>query len=92
MTDNIFVGPVADIWTKTRASYTAATFNTDQATWEAILADVIGMRLEPEFENGLVETTGIENFELTAPIPLSAGAVLRLSGLAGLGLAKRRKS
>ncbi len=77
-------------WTLYSRSLTAAMWGVDQATWEAILADVNRIEVQLEYAQG-VDVAGFDNFAVTGGFIIpEPSTVAILAGPALLMLRRRR--
>lgn len=84
-------------WMTGSTAFTAAAFGVAQSTWDAILADVTVFQIEGESWSQIGEVVGFDNITLTsadhmAPVPLPAGGLLLLGGLAGIAALRGRRA
>ncbi|MEM9796462.1 MAG: VPLPA-CTERM sorting domain-containing protein [Pseudomonadota bacterium] len=86
-----FTGTLTSDFQEAGIRLSAADFGTTNAVLASILSDVSEFRISTESQIGVVETVAIDNFQISA-VPLPAGGLLLLTGLAGLAVARRRKT
>ena len=84
----------AGVWVSYTFAFDAATWGVSDADWATILASVTRFGIPTDVFDG-ADTIGIDNVKLesaaTSVIPLPAGMSLLLTGLFGLGLARKRR-
>lgn len=78
------------LWRTASVTFSAATFGTSQAKWDAILGDVGSFSMITESWYGVSEVVGFDNVTLAA-VPLPAGGLLMLAGLGGLAAVRKRR-
>ncbi len=88
--------PASSAWQAFSAAFDAATFGKSQGDWLSILANVTAIGIATDAFDG-ADTIGIDNVALSspditqAPVPLPGAGLLLAAGLAGAGLALRRR-